>query len=229
MTAIFALATSDAAYVLADGAFCSRDDSRLHAIKTKIVAAAVDKSGVLAISGPGSLYARLEDRCRSFATFDDVVGGLETEVITISKAIGNIGFFSIRVVGWSKARGKAEVHKISGGSWDGAPAKIPVLIETSGLSVSAPQELPPINETLRQFHQLHRLGCAPPFSAARHALPFFVAARSLPSALNGKFVVGGHVEQAVITAAGTFRRIICEWPDRIGEPIDPCRQTLEAA
>ncbi|WP_095087635.1 hypothetical protein [Mesorhizobium sophorae] len=221
MTAIFTYAAPDAAYALGDGAFVGFHSGRLREIKTKILDAAADKSAVLAVSGPQKLNSRLSAQLRQFASFDDVVDGLEAEVIEIAKTLA-FGFFSMRLVGWSRARSKAEVYKISGGAWPGAEAKTPVLIETTGLSVISPQEEPPIPDATRHFYQAHRLGCAPQFSATAHAVPYFFATRAKPSPLNGKHVVGGFIEEVKITAAGTRRRIVGEWADdQIGELINP--------
>lgn len=229
MTALLAYASNDAANVMADGAYVGRCDGRIRAIETKIFEAAADQTAVLAISGlkgMNLLLCALLHGC-SFATFDDAVDGLEPAIIEVERALGAAGFFALRLAGWSRKRNRAEVYKISGGSFDGAPAKPPKLIMANGITVSGPQDPLPIPSVTRRFHDMHRLGCAPIFSA-EIALPFFHAARSAPSALIGKHVVGGYVEEVVITAAGLSRRIVFQWPeDRVGELITV--RAMEAA
>ncbi|MCZ4091692.1 hypothetical protein [Sinorhizobium psoraleae] len=159
---------------------------------------------------------------RAFVSFDDMVdrlaremSGFETAVL-IPEPEGDCNYLAL-IAGWSESRQKPEIYTLSGSEGRHHPEKL-VLCDARRFFAVGPRAEPPAE--LMAFLRAAKQGSEPEptFEAETHADPYFEAMRRNVS--SGFSVIGGFLEEVVISPQGATSRIVKQWPDKIGEKIN---------
>lgn len=165
-----------------------------------------------------------------FATFDDAVAGIEAALPGMVRDSGHDLQFEIALSGWSHARRRPESYSISTID-NGGPSSTPEQdADSREAGLLAPWKLMarptvsntpvPTTELLIASNYEGISGDANPEHAKRVLRLMLEMQRRFLS--QGRHVVGGHVEMAVVTPDGVEKAIVHKWTeDREGEMIRP--------
>jgi len=146
----------------------------------------------------------------AFKTFDHMVDELDSAVAVLAEMCGSkVTDFGYEVVlaGWSPKHEEMQAWAGSGGA--GSPFASQ---QVGGYRAPAsPEVISSFATTLDQIE----------IQDGRRLVEAQRQARISPYGGNSFHIVGGYIEETVVTPEGITSRVLARWPDPVGQPISP--------
>lgn len=230
MSAFYAVAYEDRVELLTDGAVYSNDgtvemmDEKVWRSKT-LPAAFTGRGNHLAVKILGTTLSMLSARAQTF----DALFLEFKEVVEKQKGRDNAPAMDGLLVGVSETLGPVMYYFHTWPNADEMNGMEPWTLYDAGkeiLHASTPDQRALRDSGLPMFFSLDGL--------LEHGVAFFNVLRAHKMqhwAAPGRpevYAIGGHLDWTVVAANGAETMRIWEWPDVIGEPIDPAREGREA-
>ncbi len=208
MSALNIIRSTDALTILSDGA-CYDDAGVVKGFVSKLLSIA-HMPAVVGLCGPVDLLPKLYGMAFQCSTFDELL----TAAGEAAPHWRERGEFSLVIAGYSRARDAFEIYFVPGYN---ESVEFPAfrLIKVSG-NYTLPNPFPEIAEQMKWD-----MPARDDLDVERDGLQLMECQRRDRSL--GYHVVGGFVEQTVITRTGIELRIVKWWPDEIGQKIEPER------
>ena len=220
MTAMAAIFKPDRAHVLADSATCKLGNGRLHYFEMKIVRIK-DIDAVVVIRGVRTCYHSFEMACREteFDSFDTLLDQLPAMIEHFGLSMFGLEG-EVMLVGYSDARQK--------------PVAVFLYDHDRGIEGLERGKLYFFDQGVVSFgFPPGAFPDAESFDVDQHAIPAFEAARQEPFDVSygcnsGRRTmahgIGGNVAHVELGRDFLRGDIVAQWPDRIGEKINPLEQ-----
>lgn len=226
MSAFIAVAFEDRVELLTDGAICDDETGHLIGVKRKVW----HSSRVpLAVTGRGQSGA-VDFICAAIVAAADGLGGFDAtmawliDLLAERHEIGAEAKAEIVIVGIAESAGPVVLYfnTEEGQILDGKPVEPWTLIDMAGEAIGGSEiEVDPA--------LMEGLAFVVSGSMAMEAMRKTKTSGLFPYREEKRHSIGGFIDHTVVSPNCIEVQRIHEWPDLIGEPIDPFRATAAAA
>lgn len=226
MSAFIAVAFEDRVELLTDGAICDEETGQLLAVRRKVWHS---DTIPIAVTGRGTSGA-VASICNAIIVAAEAEGGFDPamawliDMLADRRQLGSEAKVEIVIVGIAESRGPVVLYFSTGEgqSIDGNVVEPWVLTDMAGEAAAGGD--PQIDPALMNGVAFVVAG-----SMVMEGMRKTQTNDVFRPGLSGNYSVGGCIDYTVVTAAGVEVKRIHEWPDEIGQPVDPFRATAAAA